>query len=278
MKTLRNHTILFDAECPMCSVYTKAFVHTGMLDNQGRQPYQERGNICANVDMQRAVNEIALVDNNTGQVTYGVRSIFKVLGHSLPLLKPILNFKPFLWLMEKAYAFISYNRRVIIPANLHLGDQALQPTSRKDYRILYLLFTCFITASILFFYTPLLYPLFPHGNLYREYLVCFGQVFFQGMIAACFHRDKLWDYLGNMMTISFAGALLLFPLVILSNWIFIQPLFSLVYFATVVALMLLEHIRRSKLLHIGWSMTITWVIYRAAVLLVILKIAGYEIF
>ena len=91
MKTLRNHTILFDAECPMCSVYTKAFVHTGMLDNQGRQPYQERGNICANVDMQRAVNEIALVDNNTGQVTYGVRSIFKVLGHSLPLLKPILK-------------------------------------------------------------------------------------------------------------------------------------------------------------------------------------------
>jgi len=41
MKTLKNHMILFDAECPMCRVYTHAFVKTGMLDHNGRSSYQE---------------------------------------------------------------------------------------------------------------------------------------------------------------------------------------------------------------------------------------------
>lgn len=42
MKTLKNHLILFDAECPMCRVYTQVFVKTGMLDENGRAAYQEK--------------------------------------------------------------------------------------------------------------------------------------------------------------------------------------------------------------------------------------------
>jgi predicted DCC family thiol-disulfide oxidoreductase YuxK len=30
MKTLKDHVILYDAECPMCKVYTHAFTTTGM--------------------------------------------------------------------------------------------------------------------------------------------------------------------------------------------------------------------------------------------------------
>ncbi len=67
MKTLKNHLILYDEECPMCSVYTKAFVATGMLDNDGRSSYQsESAAHCPMVNKQRAVNEIALVDLQSG--------------------------------------------------------------------------------------------------------------------------------------------------------------------------------------------------------------------
>ena len=70
MKTLQNHIILFDDECPMCQVYTKAFVKTGMLPENGRTSYQQiPESICPLVDRQRAANEIAMVNTENGEVT-----------------------------------------------------------------------------------------------------------------------------------------------------------------------------------------------------------------
>jgi predicted DCC family thiol-disulfide oxidoreductase YuxK len=69
MKTLQNHLILYDAECPMCNLYTKAFVSSGLLGQDGRAAYQDVDNsVCPMVDRQRAVNEIALVNQTTGEV------------------------------------------------------------------------------------------------------------------------------------------------------------------------------------------------------------------
>src|SRR3954462_8673027 len=117
MKTLAGYTILYDAECPMCNLYTRAFIQTGMLEKSGRAAYQQMPEAaCPYVDRQRAVNEIALVNTQTGEVYYGIRSLFKIIGNALPILKGLFGFAPFVWLMSKAYAFISYNRRVIIPA------------------------------------------------------------------------------------------------------------------------------------------------------------------
>jgi hypothetical protein len=76
MANLSDHLILYDAECPMCRSYTRAFVKTGMLDNNGRAAYQQEQAVqaCPMVNLQRAVNEIALVNRQTGEVTYGIES------------------------------------------------------------------------------------------------------------------------------------------------------------------------------------------------------------
>src|ERR1700759_1782821 len=133
MKTLQNHVILYDAECPMCKVYTHAFTTTGMLDSQGRAPYQDMPEFaCPIVDRQRAVNEIALVDKTTGEVRYGIDSLFAVIGNSCPILNPLFKNKPFSWIMRKLYAFISYNRKVIIPAPKG-HNHAIQPTFKLHY-------------------------------------------------------------------------------------------------------------------------------------------------
>ncbi len=119
MKTLENHMILFDEECPMCKVYTKAFVNSGMLsDDPGAVVISKHtsNNVCPVIDKQRAANEIALVNLENGEVTYGIESLFKIIGNAFPLFNPLFTFKPFIWLMSKCYAFIAYNRRVIIPA------------------------------------------------------------------------------------------------------------------------------------------------------------------
>ncbi|WP_437921928.1 DCC1-like thiol-disulfide oxidoreductase family protein [Sphingobacterium sp. LRF_L2] len=271
MKTLKNHLILFDAECPMCRIYTRAFVKSGMLDSDGRMAYQEVSTQdCPVLDRQRAINEIALFNRETGEVTYGVESLFKIFATSFPMLKPLFLWRPFLWLMSKIYAFISFNRRVIIPATSANDRFELQPTFKLNYRLAYLFFTWLLTSVILASYGRLILGLLPEGPLYREYLICAGQILFQGASVRMINKGRSWDYLGNMMTISFGGAILLFPMIFLGQWLHFHPFFYASWFLIVVVLMLLEHIRRTKLLGLGWLLTCSWILYRILVILLIL--------
>jgi len=272
MKTLNNHIILYDAECPMCKLYTNQFVKSGMLGTDGRAPYQEMPEtVCPYVDRQRAVNEIALVNVQTGEVNYGIKSLFKVIANSFPVFGPLFSFNPFIWLMGKAYAFVSYNRRVIAPS-ANDGDHVLDPTFKLKHRIAYLLFTWVMVGLILTHYAGLLTGFVPIGNPYREYAICGGQILFQGIIVSLYAPKKRWDYLGNMMTISFAGALLLLPVILLSHVIHVWQLVYPAYFMLVAGLMFLEHIRRTKLMKLGWLLTISWVFYRIIILLLILNL------
>ena len=274
MKTLRNHLILFDEECPMCRMYTHAFVSTGLLEQGGRAAYQDlSAQACPMVDRQRAANEIALVNQETGEVTYGIESLFKIVALVMPFFGPLFKFKPFIWIMSKVYAFIAYNRRVIVPPSTEERFQ-FQPTFKLHYRMVYLVFTWAVTSYILSNYTSLMNGMLPMGNAYREYLVCGGQIIFQGVVITVVSRQKTWAYLGNMMTISFAGALLLLPALLASTWLPLNPIFYVLWFLGVAGLMLLEHIRRSKLLKIGWMLTVTWILYRMAILLIIFLTEG----
>jgi len=249
----------------MCYVYTQAFVKTGMLPANGRESYQNMPqNICPLVDHQRAANEIALVNTENGEVTYGIQSLFKIIGNSIPLFKPLFEFKPVVYLMGKIYAFISYNRKVIIPAEAK--ENTVQPNFKLHYRIAYLLFTWLVTAHILTVYAHLLTDFVPLGAKYREYLICGGQMFFQGIIIFFYRREKLWEYLGNIMTISLAGALLLLPAVAIQGYLEINPIFFILYFLLVAGLMFLEHIRRSGILKLSQIMSITWLLYRLIIL------------
>jgi len=255
MRPLKNHLILYDAECPMCQLYTKAFTNTGMLDPNGRAPYQNMPEFaCPLVDRQRAVNEIALIDKTTGEVRYGIDSLFAVIANSFPILRPLFTCKAFHWTMRKAYAFISYNRKVIIPAPK--GDtHIIQPSFKLHYRIAWLLFTTLVIGSTLAAYTK-------SGHPWHAYVLTAGQVFFQGLLISIIAPAKRWDYLGNMMTISFAGALLLLAL---------KPFIPAtgIAYLPILALMLLEHLRRTNLLSLDRTLTISWIFYQLFVIYIV---------
>jgi len=272
MRTLKNHLILFDADCPLCTLYTRGFVNLGILEKEGRLPYQEfEDAACPLFDRQRAVNEIALVNQETGEVNYGISSLFKVFGTIVPILKPLFEFAPFVWLMGKVYAFISYNRRVIMPPE-SVDSNVVQPSFSLVYRIAYLIFTWLVTAYILSVYAKLMTGILPQGPAYREYLICGGQIFFQGIVIGFISRERRWDYLGNMMTISVTGALLLLPGLFVAHWFIITPLVYIGWFMCVAGFMLILHLKRSKLLGIGLSLTFSWVLYRLIVLTIILLV------
>jgi hypothetical protein len=268
MKTLHDHTIIYDDECPMCDLYTRSFVKARMLDKHGRIGFTKAGQLLDRVERPRACDEIALVNNRTGEVTYGIDSLMRIIGNSFPIFNPLFRNAIFYRSMKKLYAFISYNRKVIIPGRRLADPYGCNPSFDVTYRIIYLLFAWIVTSLILNAYSKMLRPLVPVGNFEREFLICGGQILFQGCFVAATNKRYTFHYLGNMMTISLAGSLLLLiflPFVNLTH----GPFLPLAMFMIVVALMFFEHIRRVKLLELSSVLTATWLGYRVIVLLII---------
>jgi hypothetical protein len=126
-----------------------------------------------------------------------------------------------------------------------------------------------VTSLILVRYSQLAAPRVPVSDFYREFLVCGGQIVFQGIIVSLVKRDRWIHYLGNVMTISLVGALALIPMLLLSGFI-TSNWFYIGYFMVIVAAMLFEHIRRVRILELPWYITASWVLYRILVLYIML--------
>lgn len=269
MKTLNHHVLIFDEDCPMCRAYTGAFIKTGMLDRNGRKAYCEMDDATSSLlDLDKARNEIALVNTKTGNVIYGIDSLFTVLAHAFPFFGPLFRFKPFRWLMKKVYAFISYNRKVIIPSD-HKKTGCV-PDYKLTYRWVYIVFTWLATSLVLTNYSGLLQGIIPESKFFREFLICGGQIVFQSCILFFIAGNRTLDYLGNMMTISFAGGLVLLFVMGFGNLFHVtQAVFYALAFMLVAAAMFLEHWRRMKLIGIHWFLSMSWVIYRLIVLCLI---------
>ncbi len=266
MKTLRNQTILYDDECPMCTLYAKSFVSTGMLDKEGRQPYTECVNkAVANIDWNRARNEIALIDKETQHVKYGVDSIITIIGNSFPGLEKFFRLRPVFFLAQRLYFLISYNRKVMAPGKVFEGANTRTPDMNVRYRWAYIVFAWMLTSLILVYYFRLGAPLVPESGFLREVLVCAGQLVFQGVVVAMFRRDRVIHYLGNVMTVSLAGALALSPMFLLAGFVK-SNLFYIAYFFMVVTLMFFEHMRRVKILELPFFVSVSWVLYRFLIL------------
>jgi predicted DCC family thiol-disulfide oxidoreductase YuxK len=269
MKALANHTLIYDGECPMCSKYSQVFVKTGMLDDHGREAFTEVKGDVPGVDWNRACNEIALVNRKEKTVRYGVDGLAAIVENSLPWIKPILRFKPVYFLLRRLYFFISYNRKVIAPGKEFEADHTCTPAMNYPYRIAYVLFAWLVTSVILVRCFALGAPLVPESGFVREFLVCAGQLVFQGIIVAYFKKDRVIHYLGNVMTVSLAGALALAPVLLLTGWIQ-TPWFYISYFMVVVGFMFFEHKRRVRILQLPALISYTWVLYRFIILFTVI--------
>ena len=151
MKTLQHQTLLYDADCPLCRVYTNGFIKAGMLDANGKKPYCQLSDLEQSfVDVGRASNEIALVDNENKTVVYGIDSLLKVIGFSFPYMEKVGQLRPVKFFLKKLYSFISYNRKVIIPSKVNkaLKLQCVPDFSLK-YRCLYIAFASVVTSFVL---------------------------------------------------------------------------------------------------------------------------------
>lgn len=270
MKKLSNHTLVYDSDCPLCDLYTSGFIKSGMLDENGRVMYG-CARVPASFDNQRARNEIALVDYETGTVMYGIDSLVKILGHSFPMITRIAAYRPVRFFLQQLYSFISYNRKVIAPAGEFESRGSCTPDYHLGYRIAYVVFAWLTTSLVLASYATHLTPLIPETTFGRVFMICGGQILFQMVFVRFMTRDRLMHYIGNMMTVSLIGALLLLPMLIVVRSLEISlPLVPLAWAALVVTFMHYLHCRRVKKLGISALAMVTWIVYNALVLFILL--------
>ncbi|KRD63975.1 hypothetical protein ASE40_01125 [Flavobacterium sp. Root935] len=272
MKTLENQTLLYDEDCPLCSLYTTGFVKSGMLDENGRKSYcQLSDEEQSFVDLKRAPNEIALINNKTKTVTYGVDSLIKVIGFSFPLIEKIATLKPIHFILKKMYSFVSYNRKVIIPGTVKEENKLeCTPDFNYKYRFLFIGFALTITSLVLFGYSNLI-PILPKSNITREIILAFGQIVFQSLFLLKFDKKTIINYAGNLMTVSLMGSLILVPILILNQFINLPEMLVLGWFGITVFIMCAEHFRRVKVLKLPFYLSYTWILYRILALLFILN-------
>jgi len=273
MKTLKNQTLLYDQDCPLCNAYTAGFIKAKMLDENGKKPFSELSPIEYNyIDFNRATNEIALVDHNNKTVIYGIDSLLKVIGFSFPWISKIGHLSFIKYFLQKLYSFISYNRKVIIPSRMKRAEQLhCVPDYNYKYRILYILIAALITVLTLYNYSNHITVL-PKSSITREFLLTFGQLIFQSVILLKLDQETILNYIGNLMTVSLMGSLILAPILLLNTVVTIPENGLLFLFGITVLILFIEHYRRVKILELPTYLSYTWALYRSLVLLIILNL------
>lgn len=134
--------VVYDESCPMCRVYTKGMVAadtSGCLNRIGNDQLTDKA-LISRLDLQRARHEVPLIDLDGGETLYGVDTWIYAFGQRNHSIEKLLSFRWLRTLLEKVYAFISYNRRIIItsaPGRWQLLD--LQPEFRLAYRLTFVL-------------------------------------------------------------------------------------------------------------------------------------------
>jgi hypothetical protein len=200
METLATKAIIYDSTCPMCNLYTRAFVKIGVLGKQGRVSFQEAdASTMQLLDLNRARHEIPLVDTTSGEVLYGLDSLTLILSNIFPFTGRFITTAAFKNFFKPLYNFISYNRRVIAGSPIESCGFNCGPDFNLGWRLrLIALGMCFTAASIYAFAV-----LTGISNIWMLFAFVFA--YFILLMAVNLTGNKTyeqkWDYLGHLATL-----------------------------------------------------------------------------
>ena len=200
METLKAKTLVYDVNCPMCSWYTGKMIENGLIPKEGRSSFGELDidNQCR-LDLNRARHEIPMIDNNTGEVVYGLDALTLVVANSYPFLSPLVTNKLFKTALKPLYYFISYNRRVIAG-----GEQEEWFSFGPDFNLQWRL----VLIAAGFAYTALcIYAFAILMTLNPWMLLSSVSIYFLMLLAVNITQNKTrqnqWDYLGHLAMLGF---------------------------------------------------------------------------
>lgn len=258
--------LLYDENCPLCVWYTRLFVKYGFIQNETRMSYQQAIQQEAfSFDEERAKSEIALVTEGES-TTYGIDSMLKVMGSRWSLVRVIGHFLPIYWMLQMLYRFISFNRKIIAPT-VCKDNCSCTPKFHPFWRATFIVFCGVMTYWLVGnYFNSELSSYLKNDHFSHEFTLFVAQLLFQAIVFKALKQRDVYTYLGHLSFISLLGALVLggskIVLSTMSSFGLETALLSPVIFGVVVALMLVEHIRRVKLLGLSSWLTVSLLIFR----------------
>jgi len=256
---IQEYTLLYDAYCPLCQAYSNAFIKFGFLNKEGRLNWNEiSDSIKSQIDVDRSRHEIALVNVHTGDVFYGIDSLFTILSSNLKWFNILFNYAFLKILFKFLYNVISYNRHLIIPRDLNNPSKCV-PDFSLFWRVFYIAISIFVTAFVLHSFSNNILVQ-PYSLLY-DFLIILAHFTIQSIVLYFIQKEKsILDYITHNATIMFIGSLFLLPAIGLSYW-FQNAYFFLTYLSVVVFITLYLHHKRMLLLKYNIFLTITWILF-----------------
>ncbi|MBL7811870.1 MAG: hypothetical protein JNL57_06565 [Bacteroidetes bacterium] len=268
---MKNHIIIYDADCPLCRWYTGAFVKHGLLPADGREPYQHCGpNTRQVVDMARARNEIALLNKETGEVTYGYRSLSLILQQRWKWIRTATTHRILAPCISGLYSFISYNRKVMAPASGNGSYLECIPDRHWGYRIFFMAMCLLLVNAVVGAYFEYHLAAFGHHFIpFREGVFFIAQLLFQFIAMRLLRQQNAYDYLAHVGIVSALGAIGLgiFGTVLqVMTELHLQTGFLPgAGLGAVMLWMFLEHKRRVDLLGLSPALSYTWLLFRICI-------------
>jgi hypothetical protein len=267
MKATAGKVIIYDNTCPMCALYTNAFVKSGMLGKQGRLPFAELTdpNIISSLDLCRAKHEIPLIDTQGGETLYGMDSLVFILGERFPFIKGAMKIRPIDYFFRRLYKMISYNRRIIIPRTPASKGIDCSPDFNFKYRMVFIGFALIVSTLVTYFFGRSVAHYInddAQTTGWQMLLVAGTGWLMQIGAAILFMKEKKIDYIGHLGVVMILGVLLLLPGMLIgaltghSSWL-VPAVSVLISSGT----MLWQQVKRTKHLHISQGWTMLWFLF-----------------
>lgn len=259
-----SKVIVYDDACPLCSLYTKAFVQAGMLRAENRIGFSqlEPDELAGMLDPVRARHEIPLLDRSGGATLYGVDALVFILRQRLPLIGRGMKLPGVAAFIRGLYALISYNRRVIIPSRRVATGVDCTPDVHTGYRL------GFIALGLLLFAAALFLLVYVGAGLSATagvtVLIVVGiAISAHVAVARLAIREIVLEYAGQTAVTLVLFALAAIPAAGVSVAVG-EPFVALAGAAVGSGLLLWQHYRR--MLHLGVSgwWTLSWGVTLAA--------------
>ena len=259
-----NKVIVYDDACPMCSLYTGAFIKCGLLGRQGRVAFSSLAK-ADGFDIVRAKEEIPLLDTNGRETLYGVDSLVYILGQRFSFVPAIMKVKPVNYFFRRLYKMVSFNRRVIIPSRPSAKGIDCAPPFSLKYRIAFIVFAVVLSSFITYLFgrsAAGCFLLDAHRSGLAMLLIAGTGWVLQGATALVFLENKKLEYLGHMCVVMIMGVLLLLPSIIAGSLTgTTHAAIPALGFALSSGVMLWQHLRRVKYIGASQLWTAAWFLH-----------------
>ncbi|MFZ4056854.1 MAG: hypothetical protein ACOYKE_01895 [Ferruginibacter sp.] len=243
----QDHTLYYDENCPLCAAYSQVFVQTGLLTPSGRKSFSNITENQPHIDLARAVNEIPLLNQSTGNVLYGIDALLEIIGKKIPFIKKVGNIQPIKWCLVHFYKLISYNRKVVVAQLPKNNASNCTPTFNITYRMFFILLLC---TSTYLFLLPVQQTIMGLQNtpsnaiqFQTKYLIWMT---INGAIAFYLGKIKGIEFIGQISMMSFLSIIYALPLLILQHWIPLSILSIEMWMGCFAILMLKAYYRRMQ--------------------------------